>query len=547
MPRPRFFYSASSKDWISPLIVVSRGLVSVANCVPFPYVKTALSGGLALLELIEAVGKTTEELKYLAESVVTIMKLLREEIDAHPTNPNPKFHQICVEFNIHLDGLSKDIGIMAKDWSSSTFKKYVKTNGIRDEIAQFTRRVADLRADATLIAAVGTRMDLVEVANTVTAVQSSVSEIRNELAQIRSGSSRASLNDELVRFEEDVSDFSNLKDELSTMGSHVWFGARQFASVNAENGKLLMTHAELTTTDSISRMNTWKPEPFLEWFMSSPTLELDSVNDDPGVHARPSAATKASYLSAKCIVHVKSADPGTQLCPPTEPGWFPSRIPSVDGRADPGWTHFVVPLMKSHAWTSVLDYSLHRGYFLTAQITFSTNMGMPEAWIAQSGVFIPDHSQESDPSEFLIPIRTAVILMWEMVLCQEETGTTTGSLALLETIPSNIHVFLQVPTLDEGRIQEPRMYWSTDPLCIETSLIPPGMFKIRFGFGTNITLAWWEKHHYDAARSILEECGFDPRTIAAANSLNLPLFEPYHGPTITFPLSHLVSPWWTHI
>ncbi|KAJ6575992.1 hypothetical protein DFH09DRAFT_371158 [Mycena vulgaris] len=205
MPRPRLFYSSASNDWISPLLTVSRGLASVGNCIPFPYVSTALSAGVALLELIQTVGKTTDDLKYLAESVVTIMKLLRQEMDAHPANPNPKLHQVCVEFNAHLSGLSKDIGIMAKDWSSSKFKKYLKANCIRDEIAQFTRRVADLRADATLITAIGTRMDLVEVANVVTAVQSSVSEIQSELADLRSGTSRATKNsnDELDRFEED--------------------------------------------------------------------------------------------------------------------------------------------------------------------------------------------------------------------------------------------------------------------------------------------------------------------------------------------------------
>ncbi|KAJ7488160.1 hypothetical protein FB451DRAFT_1553634 [Mycena latifolia] len=161
----------------------SRGLVSVGNCVPFPYVSTALSGGLALLELIQTVGKTTDDLKHLAESVVII---IQDSIK-------------------HLAVLSKDIGIMSKDWSSSKFKKYLKANSIRDEIAQFTLRVADLRADATLMAAVGTRMDLGDVANTVNAVQSSVSEIQNELAALRSGISTATtdVDGELVRSEQD--------------------------------------------------------------------------------------------------------------------------------------------------------------------------------------------------------------------------------------------------------------------------------------------------------------------------------------------------------
>ncbi|KAJ7635760.1 hypothetical protein DFH06DRAFT_661757 [Mycena polygramma] len=182
----RLFKPPSSNDWISRLVSVSRGLVSVANCAPFPYVSTALAAGLALVELIETVGKTTDDLKYLAESVVVIMELLGEEIDARPADPDMKFVQVCIEFNMHLTRLSKDIESMSKDWSSSKFKKYIKVNCIRDEIAQFTRRVSDLRANATLIAAAGTRMDLVEVANDVSAVRSCISRIENGLATVHS-------------------------------------------------------------------------------------------------------------------------------------------------------------------------------------------------------------------------------------------------------------------------------------------------------------------------------------------------------------------------
>ncbi|KAJ6522576.1 hypothetical protein B0H19DRAFT_655168 [Mycena capillaripes] len=201
MPRLQLFSSSPSNEWISPLITVSRGLVSLANCAPFPYVNSALSAGLALLELIQTVGKTTDELKYLAESVVTIMKLLGEEIEGHPAASDAKFLKVCIEFNMHLARISKDIESISKDWSSSKFKKYIKANCIRDEIAQFTRRVSDLRADATLIAATGARMDLAEVANAVSTVKSGVSQIQTELAAIRSPATTDGSQD-LVRFEE---------------------------------------------------------------------------------------------------------------------------------------------------------------------------------------------------------------------------------------------------------------------------------------------------------------------------------------------------------
>jgi hypothetical protein len=50
----------------------------------------------------------------------------------------------------HLSQLSRDLESLLKTRSSSKFKKYLDSHKIRDEIAQFTRRVNDLRANATV-------------------------------------------------------------------------------------------------------------------------------------------------------------------------------------------------------------------------------------------------------------------------------------------------------------------------------------------------------------------------------------------------------------
>ncbi|KAJ6532390.1 hypothetical protein B0H19DRAFT_449065 [Mycena capillaripes] len=205
MPRPRLFRS-SANEWVSPLVVIARNLVSVGNCVPFPYVSMALSAGLVLLELIETVGKSGDDLKYLAESVVTIMKLLREEIDANPTAENTRFHDLWEEFTKHLIQLSKDLQSMSKNYSSSKFSRYLNAHNIREEIATFIRRVNDLRANATLVAATGTRMDLVGVANGVAAVESRILNLERELVFQRpllTMSATESLKQELTRFEDD--------------------------------------------------------------------------------------------------------------------------------------------------------------------------------------------------------------------------------------------------------------------------------------------------------------------------------------------------------
>ncbi|KAJ7618185.1 hypothetical protein DFH06DRAFT_99818 [Mycena polygramma] len=119
-----------------------------------------------------------------------------------------------------------------------------------------------------------------------------------------------------------------------------------------------------------------------------------------------------------------------------------------------------------------------------------------------------------------VSMLTALDLTWEMVLLEE----TADTVALLEALP-DLHVFVQVPILDGGRIAEPQIYWSTHPTLKDTSQIPPGTFQIRFMWQVQTVWAWWEKHHYDVAKSIQEEYGFDSKTNAAAEALELPLFE----------------------
>ncbi|KAJ7784750.1 hypothetical protein B0H16DRAFT_1709436 [Mycena metata] len=212
MPLHRMFRSTAPDDWVSPLITVARGRVHVANCVPFPYVTVALTAGLALLELIQTVGKSSQDLKYLAESVTTIMKLLREEIDTHPTTEDTRFKQLCLEFETHLTQLSTDLKAMSKNWSSSRFRKYLNSNDIQDRIARFAREVNDLRANATFVAAAGIRLDLQSVAHGVAAVESGVSGIRREMVEQRSALlpkiAADSSGHELARYEED---FHSLK------------------------------------------------------------------------------------------------------------------------------------------------------------------------------------------------------------------------------------------------------------------------------------------------------------------------------------------------
>ncbi|KAJ7121437.1 hypothetical protein C8R44DRAFT_736236 [Mycena epipterygia] len=145
----------------------------------------------------------------------------------------------------------------------------------------------------------------------------------------------------------------------------------------------------------------------------------------------------------------------------------------VDDGADSGWNH--------------------------AQIDFGANVpDVTEAWIAQSCQFVSNQTAgrflvlHVDPRS--LAIRTQLMLTREMVLAQE-TATTPESIALLETVPEELNVFFEVPTLDSDQTAEPH------PTSKATSLIPPGA-------------------------SIQEECGFDPRTNAAAKALDSRCSQP---------------------
>jgi hypothetical protein len=110
-----------------------------------------------------------------------------------------------------------------------------------------------------------------------------------------------------------------------------------------------------------------------------------------------------------------------------------------------------------------------------------------------------------------------------MVLAAE--NTPEYHLSTMEELPEKIHVFVQIPIIAGGRIEEPHICWSMDAEIKEKS-IPATALKIRMAWSPQILIARWEPHHYEVAKRVQEEHGFDPVTNAAAESLGLPLLDP---------------------
>ncbi|KAK7045118.1 hypothetical protein R3P38DRAFT_2882667 [Favolaschia claudopus] len=717
MPLFRLFSSSSSNQWLSSSITIARGLVAAGNCAPLPCIGAALSAGLAFLEMIQTVGRTTDDLKYLAESVLSLMKQLQDESEVHPNDSQPRFCRVCEDFTVQLRRLSEDIEQMAKHSSSSRFKKYMHANCIQDEITRFTQRVADMRADATLVMTIGTRTDIVEIASAVSAVQANVLQIQDHLTLLNPTSSPGTStgDEDLIRFGENfhalkigdiqlkfgtaskasyslhshygkmerelcwtdykgvvngshktirvyqgshsaeawkgflsvlaewspdpsvpqlfgfcnsprlqslvfhgefatldeyalslsssqdlvnwetslTSDFIDLSRSHASRGYYDLVHATRFAAVDARNGKLIFTHLEISprfwtlTAHDLHRVGqVWiRPhKPVLEWFCTSfavfdshpfPSPLLTPFGDRPLslIYDQFSALTKLmrriwwwdswrhisgtpSLLSRGSIYDVRTKRAVMRLehyKPTVSASWRVHHISSGDldiqlrlnlfprivelEPANTQWTQFMVPFSKKGAWNSMIDQKPSCGYFLCAEVEFGENVpDVTVPWLAQSTTFSL-HEFDDIPS-FVVPIRTALRLKWEMTLredCQELD-------AALDMLPP-LHVFVEVPIIQQGQISEPQIYWSTDPHTKLLTGIPAGLFKVRFLWSTGVDFARWKKHHYDVAKSIQEQNGFDPSTNAAAQALGLPLLVPCEPALRESPPDEEVTNW----
>ncbi|KAJ7615670.1 hypothetical protein DFH06DRAFT_1239759 [Mycena polygramma] len=688
MPRFRIFRSPAS-EWVSSSVGIARGLVSVANCVPFPYVNTALTAGLTLLELIQTVGQSDEDLRYLSESVVAIMKLLREEVESHPTENTP-FRNVCEEFTSHLTQLSKDIESMSKNRSSSKLRKYLNSQKIRDEISRFTRRVTDLRANATLVSAVGMRMDLAGVESRISDLivlqnssrtKDSTDVLEQELARLEDdfhalklgdihldfGSARSSVaryaNDReekqigwtdykatvnggvrTVRVYQGSDPTKSWKDFLFLLadnspsahfpqlfgfcssprlrclvfhgeyrtldeygatlpsaqaivdwelnlvicnaqptsctdifttqvanlfdlldGRHCMLNLTQYrdcAMVDAHNGKLILTHIE---RGGMARTTYHWDHIFITWFAMDMRLVslnkchqlaaserdmwimLESlVNLERGrgyLLSDQQFGCRELLLSRGCVFRDDKYGPrhsfhwprfnqpvaafaGRDITP--DAAWAAvgrykmSRCAVADNQLKDGFTQFVVPLNRM--WVSQHDGKAHCGYFLDAAIQIGRSVpDIRSAWLAQASSIIP--ASDGELSKFYIPRFVSLKVSWEMVLAAEDIGTTAESIALLDGLPERIHIFVQVPQINEECVEEPQIYWSTDADVVETQTVPRLALKIRMKWVIPFETVRWENHHYEVAEATQKRLGFDPATNAAAKSLNLPLLE----------------------
>ncbi|KAJ6513656.1 hypothetical protein C8R47DRAFT_616860 [Mycena vitilis] len=340
--------------------------------------------------------------------------------------------------------------------------------------------------------------------------------------------------------------------------------------VDASNGNLTFSHiAELSASPLV-----WFDEeesPFMSWFaecripvqkaLTGPTAgdmvaglhsllrlkrSVTCIHTGPGVHAVLLSMGRGcvySRLGDKWLLVVAEVR-GREITP--DPSWRVLRItytgavsygklterhrfPTADAKVTGHFTHFIVPLETSSGWNSAHDGRAHRGYFLDASIEFGKSVpDITLAWMAQASSILANSNNRlhgGKPLGLRIPTRTRLYLSWEMILTVKDLATSPNPSVAMSGLPDSIHVFVQIPKTNGHRVEEPKIYWSTDADVIETAGVPSSAFVIRMGWHVQEEVARWESHHYEIAKSLQERHGFDPGTHNAAKYHQLPLLE----------------------
>ncbi|KAJ7763566.1 hypothetical protein DFH07DRAFT_812447 [Mycena maculata] len=180
-----------------------------------------------------------------------------------------------------------------------------------------------------------------------------------------------------------------------------------------------------------------------------------------------------------------------------------------------GWTRFEVDLRTD---------CKEPGYFLS--IYGSVYMPVAEREAHRTGWLLQAHSVlgKSDVldlgwscEDLLIAELFFVNLDWHLVPDVENNDT--------DELPGRLYVFVEnIPVDARGCVSRPTTFWSTQPdTCRSADDIPVHFQWERFsarGSGRS-----WEAHHYEAARALQEENGFEPVTCPAAQSLTLPRYN----------------------
>lgn len=180
----------SRADWLGGLIDCTKALSTFAGFAPFPYIKTTICAIVEVLQAIEVyynyglhvlcllimmgttiqrVGKNNDDLKDLAQAVVDITVIIRDEVLAHGEGSGTRFKSMCEDFSRcaftnasptrhmltwycagrYLCSMTIELNEIERG-NHKRIKQYLESHSIRETINRYQKNVHEMRANFTV-------------------------------------------------------------------------------------------------------------------------------------------------------------------------------------------------------------------------------------------------------------------------------------------------------------------------------------------------------------------------------------------------------------
>ncbi|KAJ6564777.1 hypothetical protein B0H19DRAFT_1259189 [Mycena capillaripes] len=131
----------SSSDWLAPSILTAKTVTEAAECLPFPYVKSAFGVILVLLETVQRMKKNRDDLKDLCESITDIAVILEDQLSSHGNTTAVKLKGLCEELESFLQPMLVAVKKLQLQSESRGFrghlKEFITSSDITAEIAGY--------------------------------------------------------------------------------------------------------------------------------------------------------------------------------------------------------------------------------------------------------------------------------------------------------------------------------------------------------------------------------------------------------------------------
>ncbi|KAK0494180.1 hypothetical protein EDD18DRAFT_384830 [Armillaria luteobubalina] len=144
-------------------IQFARLTAAAGEMAPFPYIKGVAGCIATILEAIEVEGKNNEDLQDLAESIGTIIRMIKETVAAHGDTSAAHFRDLCLEFQKYLESLIAELNATRSKLRSQRITRFLTTKKVSAVIDGYKLRVNNIKTDYLVLAATDSRLAMSEM------------------------------------------------------------------------------------------------------------------------------------------------------------------------------------------------------------------------------------------------------------------------------------------------------------------------------------------------------------------------------------------------